>query len=106
MVEIDAEVIEICKDHLGIHGDYTDPRVTLRIEDGAGYLLSAEARRSPFDAILVDSTDPLGGPGESLFAPDFVDSLQPCLKPDGVVVRQQHPDHKSLPPGHPYQVGQ
>ncbi len=62
MVEIDGEVVELCKEHLGIHGDYTDPRVTLRIEDGAGYLLSAEARRDPFDAILVDSTDPHGGP--------------------------------------------
>ena len=88
IVEIDGEVVEVCRDYLGIHGDYTDPRVTLLIEDGAAYLLSAKSRRDPFDVILVDSTDPLDGPSKTLFTADFVDSLKGCLKPNGVVVRQ------------------
>jgi spermidine synthase len=88
IVEIDGEVVEVCRDHLGIHGDFTDPRVTLLIEDGFAFLLSAQRRGDPFDVILVDSTDPLDGPSKTLFTADFIDAVAACLKPNGVVVRQ------------------
>ncbi|MHC4512535.1 MAG: polyamine aminopropyltransferase [Planctomycetota bacterium] len=87
MVEIDGEVIEVCKEHLGIHGDFDDPRLELIIGDGVEYTASTDARTA-FDVVLVDSSDPLGGPADPLFTADFTRSLRSCLKPGGVVVRQ------------------
>jgi spermidine synthase len=87
MVEIDGAVIEACKKYLGFHGDYQDPRVELRIGDGAAYVRDSGARGRPFDVAIVDSTDPVG-PGERLFTESFVADLAGCLAPDGVMVRQ------------------
>ncbi len=87
MVELDGAVVEACKKYLGFHGDYQDPRVELRIGDGAAYVRSQAARARPFDVAIVDSTDPVG-PGERLFTEAFVGDLAGCLLPDGVMVRQ------------------
>ncbi len=87
MVEIDGEVIEACKEHLGIHGDYDDPRVQLVVGDGVAYAASTDAQAA-FDVVLVDSSDPRGGPSNPLFTDAFITSLHGCLKPGGVVVRQ------------------
>jgi spermidine synthase len=87
MVEIDAEVIEVCKKYLGFHGDYLDPRVQLLIGDGAAYVREESTRARPFDLAIVDSTDPVG-PGERLFTEAFVRDLAACLTPEGVMVRQ------------------
>ncbi len=87
MVEIDGVVIETCKEFLGFHGDYSDPRVTLHIDDGADFIRSAQARGDLFDVILVDSTDPLGGPGDRLFSPEFLDSAARCLRDNGILAR-------------------
>ena len=87
MVEIDGEVIDVCKEHLGIHGNFDDPRVELIVGDGVAYVASAGAR-SAFDIVLVDSTDPLRGLSNPLFTAEFADGLHGCLKPGGVAVRQ------------------
>ena len=88
MVEIDGEVIEVCREHLQIHGDFDDPRVTLIIGDGAEFVGSEAARNDPFDVIVVDSSDPLGGPANPLYTEAFTKDLHGCLAPGGVVVRQ------------------
>jgi len=86
MVEIDSVVIQRCQEFLGFHGDFHDPRVTLHITDAARYVANPEVWAQPFDAILVDSTDPIG-PGEVLFTPEFIRNAHACLKPGGVFAR-------------------
>jgi len=67
LVEIDRNVIELCKKHLGIDGGaFEDPRVEIVIEDGRKFLEHCEA----FDVIIVDSTDPVGV-SDPLFGRDF-----------------------------------
>jgi len=87
MVEIDEAVVRAAAEYLQINGDYEDPRVQLVIGDGSAYVKSAEVRQCPFDAILVDSPDPVG-PGLKLFSDKFCRDLAACLSPAGVVVRQ------------------
>ena len=70
MVEIDGEVIRLAKEFLpGIAGDaWTDPRAEVIVGDGIDYVRQAEA--GSFDAVIVDSTDPIGV-GEVLFTDEF-----------------------------------
>jgi len=86
MVEIDAAVIEACSRHLGIQGDYDDPRVQLIIGDGAEFIQSEGCRCQPYDLIIVDSPDPIGA-GEVLYTPEFYRNIVQCLQPHGVFVR-------------------
>ena len=40
MVEIDRRVIDLSNEHIGLQGDYADPRVTLIIDDAVRHLLA------------------------------------------------------------------
>ncbi len=87
MVEIDGEVIRLSKEFLpGIAGDaWNDPRAEVIVGDGIDYV-----RRAPggaFDAIIVDSTDPIGV-GEVLFTDAFYADTARILTVRGVVVNQ------------------
>ena len=87
MVEIDGEVIRLAREFLpAIAGDaWDDPRAEVIVGDGIDY-----ARRAPdaaFDAIIVDSTDPIGV-GEVLFTDEFYQNCARILTPRGVVVNQ------------------
>ena len=66
MVEIDGEVIRLAKEFLpAIGGDaWNDPRAEVIVGDGIDYV--KRAPDASFDAIIVDSTDPIGV-GEVLF---------------------------------------
>ncbi|MEM1578065.1 MAG: spermidine synthase [Archaeoglobaceae archaeon] len=67
LAEIDRNVIELCKKHLGIDcGSFADERVEIVIEDGRKYLEHCEK----FDVIIVDSTDPVGV-SDPLFGKEF-----------------------------------
>jgi spermidine synthase len=85
-VEIDEQVIAMCKEYLPRHsaGAYDDPRVEIVIDDGA-HFVNTTARR--FDVIISDSTDPIG-PGGALFTTDFYAACKNCLKPGGILVTQ------------------
>lgn len=85
-VEIDAEVIALCREHLPQHsaGALDDPRLRLVIGDGLDFVATTEER---FDVIISDSTDP-GGPASSLFGADFYRNCQRCLNADGVLATQ------------------
>jgi spermidine synthase len=85
-VEIDDQVVEMCKEYLPNHstGAYDDPRVEIVIDDGANFVRSTERQ---FDVIISDSTDPIG-PGEVLFSTDFYGDCKKCLKPGGILVTQ------------------
>ncbi|MBE7557413.1 polyamine aminopropyltransferase [bacterium] len=86
MVELDEAVIRVCKEYLGFHGDYSDPRLELLIADGAAYMRDPATRARPFDVIILDITDPRG-PSEALYTEAFCADIRACLKPDGAVVR-------------------
>lgn len=85
-VEIDDQVVEMCKKYLPKHsaGAYDDPRVEIVIDDGANFVNTTEKK---FDVIISDSTDPIG-PGGALFTVDFYAACKKCLNPNGILVTQ------------------
>src|SRR6185437_5609976 len=87
MVEIDGEVIRLAREFLpGIAGDaWSDPRAEVIVGDGIDYV--RRASDASFDAIIVDSTDPIGV-GEVLFTDDFYANCARILKARGLVVNQ------------------
>ncbi len=87
MVEIDGEVIRLSKEFLpNIAGDaWNDPRAEVIVGDGIDYV--KKAPDAAFDAIIVDSTDPIGV-GEVLFTDDFYQNCARILGPRGLIVNQ------------------
>ena len=86
MVEIDAGVVEFCKQYLPAisAGAFDDPRLELVIDDGAAFM----RRDGPgHDVIIVDSTDPIG-PGELLFTDTFYGHAKRRLNAGGILVTQ------------------
>ena len=85
-VEIDAQVVDMCKEYLPNHsaGAYEDSRVNIVIDDGANFVRECEDR---FDVIISDSTDPIG-PGDVLFTSDFYANCKKCLTEGGILVTQ------------------
>ena len=89
MVEIDEEVVKICKEYLPVTAcGLTEERVHLFFEDGLKYVRRQE---NEYDLIIVDSTDPFG-PGEGLFTKEFYGNCYRALKEDGILVNQ----HESM----------
>ncbi|MBD2821908.1 polyamine aminopropyltransferase [Xenorhabdus sp. 42] len=86
MVEIDAGVVEFCRQYLPNHnaGAYGDPRFKLVIDDGVNFVKTTSEK---FDVIISDCTDP-AGPGESLFTSEFYEGCARCLNEGGVFVAQ------------------
>jgi spermidine synthase len=85
MVEIDGEVVDVCKQHIPHFGAWDDPRLELIIGDGIHYV--REAAAASFDAVLLDGSDPVG-PSQGLFNREFYASVRRCLKPGGVFALQ------------------
>ena len=87
MVEIDGEVIRLSKEFLPkIAGDaWTDKRAEVIVGDGIDYV--KRAPDASFDAIIVDSTDPIGV-GEVLFTDDFYHNCARILTERGLMVNQ------------------
>lgn len=87
MVEIDGEVIRLAKEHMpGIAGDaWNDPRAEVIVGDGIDYV--RQAPEASFDAVIVDSTDPIGV-GEVLFTEEFYANCARLLTGRGLVVNQ------------------
>ncbi|HBK04422.1 MAG TPA: polyamine aminopropyltransferase [Acetobacteraceae bacterium] len=87
MVEIDGEVIRLSKEFLPkIAGDaWTDPRADVIVGDGIDYV--KRAPDASFDAIIVDSTDPIGV-GEVLFTDEFYHNCARILTNRGLIVNQ------------------
>ena len=85
LVEIDEEVIRVCREFLprtACRPD--DERVHIHYEDGLKFVRS---REDEYDLIIVDSTDPFG-PGEGLFTKEFYGNCYKALKEDGIMVNQ------------------
>lgn len=88
MVDIDGEVVDLCKRHLPeLHqGAFEDPRTEVRIEDARAYL---EQTRDRFDYVCIDLVEPLEeGPACLLFTREFYQLVHDRLTPDGTMTMQ------------------
>ena len=87
MVEIDGEVIRLCKEHMPKIGAdaWNDPRAEVIVGDGIDYVRCAAA--GSFDVVIVDSTDPIGI-GEVLFTDEFYANGARLLSERGLIVNQ------------------
>ncbi|HYS16874.1 MAG TPA: polyamine aminopropyltransferase [Candidatus Binatia bacterium] len=88
MVDIDGEVVELCKTHLPeMHrGAFDDPRTEVRHEDARAYLERSQDR---FDFITVDLVEPLEeGPACMLFTQEFYALVRDRLTPGGTMSLQ------------------
>lgn len=85
MVEIDKQVVDVCRQYLpSLTCSLSDRRVKIYYEDGLKFVRS---RRSEYDLIIVDSTDPFG-PGEGLFTKEFYGNCYKALTEEGILVNQ------------------
>ncbi|MGN0597610.1 MAG: polyamine aminopropyltransferase [Ruminiclostridium sp.] len=85
MVEIDEQVIEVCKEYLPKTAcAFDDKRVNVYIQDGLKFIRKCENK---YDLIIVDSTDPFG-PGEGLFTKEFYGNCYKALNETGIMVNQ------------------
>ena len=88
MVDIDGEVVELCRRHLPeMHqGAFEDGRAELRHEDARGYL---ERTNDRFDFITIDLVEPLEeGPACLLFTKEFYTLVRDRLTPGGALTLQ------------------
>jgi len=86
LCELDADVIEAAKTYLPdvSAGAFEDSRTALVIADAAKFVAETANR---YDAILVDSPDPVG-PAEVLFGADFYRNCKRVLATGGVLATQ------------------
>lgn len=88
MVDIDAEVVELCRRHLPeMHrGAFDDPRTELVHEDARGWL---DRSRERFDLIIIDLVEPLEeGPACLLYTKEFYTLVHARLTPSGTMTMQ------------------
>ncbi len=98
MVELDGQVVEVCREHLAsLHqGSFDDPRAQIVIDDARNYL--AEAPQD-FDVIVVDLVDPYGAEGMALYE-EVMSHVRHALAPGGIVATHGEgvdpPNHLAL----------
>jgi len=86
LVEIDKQVVELCKRHLAHGYVFDDERVDVVFADGAWFVGQREAE---FDVILGDYSDPYEGmPAQALLTDRFYADCKRAL-PDGGIVALQ-----------------
>ncbi len=91
MVDVDKEVVDLCRRHLPNHhrGAFGDPRLKLRFADAYVYLQETSER---FDVIVIDVPDPLEqGPAYLLFTREFYSLAKERLTDQGMLVAQSGP---------------
>lgn len=96
MADLDGELVEVCKRQLPAWhaGAFDDPRTELFAGDARQALESSD---SPYDAIIVDVTDPMeNGPSLALFTRSFYELALRRLTPQGVLVTQAGPAALSM----------
>jgi len=88
MVDIDREVVELCRKHLVSwhRGAFDDSRVRLVYQDGRKFI---EKNHERYDVVIIDIVDMLdNGPAQSLYTKQFYQMLRKRLSPRGIVVIQ------------------
>lgn len=88
MVDIDEEVIALCKKYLPeqSRGSFEDRRTELLHTDARDYLAKCDEK---FDVIIIDIPDPLEeGPAYLLFTREFYQLVQDRLTDNGIICAQ------------------
>jgi len=88
MVDIDEEVIAICKEYLPNHsrGSFEDKRTELYHVDARDYLANS---KDLFDIIVIDLPDPIEeGPAYLLFTQEFYQLVRERLTTNGIICVQ------------------
>lgn len=91
MVDLDQEVVDLCRQHLPQHhqGVWDDPRLRLHFADALAFL---EQSPACYDVIILDLPDPIeGGTAYLLYTQEFYRMVWARLKPGGVLVTQAGP---------------
>jgi len=83
MVEIDADVIAVAKEHFqAVHnGVFENPKLRVLVDDGMKFVRETQER---FDFIALDLNDPVG-PAAALYSPEFFQQLRTALAPGGAL---------------------
>lgn len=85
LVEIDSAVVEVSRAFLPfVSCELDNPKVHITYEDAAYFVQKTSQR---FDAILIDSTDPVGA-GAVLFSESFYHDCRALLREGGVLAAQ------------------
>lgn len=85
LAEIDARVVEICREFLpALSSGFADPRCVMAIGDGVEHV---RAHQGEYDVIIVDGSEPIG-PAEGLFGAEFFQLAAEALRPGGIFVAQ------------------
>jgi len=88
MVDIDREVVELCREHLTRwHREaFDEPRVQMVFKDGRKFIESDDAH---YDVVIIDIVDMLdNGPAQALYTRQFYEMLRRRLRPNAIVVVQ------------------
>ncbi len=85
LVEIDEEVIKVCKEYFASVGNWDDDRLSVTVKGGMEFISQAEDKS--YDIVLVDTTDPSELSGE-LFDGAFYAQVNRVLKDDGLIALQ------------------
>ena len=88
LVDIDGQVIELCKKLFGdINAKaFKDRRMVIEVADAFEYLGRKESKNR-FDLIIADRPDPVG-PGKALFGETFYDRVKGALRKGGYATFQ------------------
>ena len=88
LVDIDGQVIELCRRFFGeINARaFRDRRLKIEVADAFEYLGRTESKKR-FDLIIGDRPDPIG-PGKALFGDTFYDRVRGALRPGGFATFQ------------------
>ena len=84
LCEIDADVIQVAKEHFhAVHqGVFDNPKLRVLIGDGMKFVRETQER---FDLIALDLNDPMG-PAEALYSNEFFQQCRHALAPGGALV--------------------
>lgn len=88
MVDIDGELLELCKTHLPewSQGTFASPKLNLVIGDARAWVNACEEK---FDVIISDLTEPFSSSCSSLlFSLEFFTALKKLLNPEGIFALQ------------------
>lgn len=91
MIDIDAEVVEACREHLPeMHQNiFDDPRFQLVIGDALHFL---DTTTEQWDVVISDLSDPIeSGPSFQLFTKEYFEKVRRVLLPNGFFVIQAGP---------------
>lgn len=91
MVDIDEEVIDICRRLLPSwhQGSFEDSRLELRFVDARKYLEECVNVGEKFDVVILDLPEPIeGGPAYLLHTTEFYQVVREKLAPDGILSLQ------------------